>query len=274
MDAFYSELGKRSCYSSPYDSGLLFPVERSIKRREIGITGVPKFQGIDLWTSFEVSWLNNKGKPEIRIGHFEIGADSENIIESKSFKLYLNSFNNTRFASEQDVITAMQHDLSEVVSGAVSVKLSTLSDDSHKMISRFPGTLLDDLDIEVSDYTINRDYLVLNTGVEAEETLVSDLLKSNCLVTNQPDWGSIMIYYKGTQINQSGLLKYIISFRNHTEFHEQCVERIFSDIMLKCAPEKLLVYARYTRRGGLDINPMRYNFDYNKCLSAIRLVRQ
>ena len=198
----------------------------------MGITGCSKFKGIDLWTSFEVSWLNSKGKPEVRIGHFEIDADSENIIESKSFKLYLNSFNNTRVNSEQDVIAAMQCDLSQAVSGDVCVKLSKLSDYSHQIMSRFPGTVLDNLDVEVTDYTINREYLVLNGEIEVEETLVSDLLKSNCLVTNQPDWGSVMIYYKGIQINHHGLLKYIISFRNHNEFHEQCVERIFSDIML------------------------------------------
>ena len=274
MDISYSELGKQSCYSSQYDPSLLFIIKRSIKRREIGIVGSPQFTGVDFWTSFEISWLNSKGKPEVRIAHFEIEADSENIIESKSFKLYLNSFNNTRFTSEKQVISAMQDDLAKATNGNVSVQFSQLSDYSNRIEPRFSGTVLDALDIEITDYTINREYLALNGDIKVEETLVSDLLKSNCLVTNQPDWGSLMIYYQGRQITHSGLLKYIISFRNHNEFHEQCVERIFNDIMLICAPEKLLVYARYTRRGGLDINPMRYNFKYDQRLANIRLVRQ
>ncbi|WP_119344127.1 NADPH-dependent 7-cyano-7-deazaguanine reductase QueF [Facilibium subflavum] len=274
MDLTLSELGKKSAYLTQYDSTLLFPIPRLLKRQELGITGKPQFKGVDIWSAFEISWLNQKGKPEVRIGLFEIDAASENLIESKSFKLYLNSFNNTPFDDESQVKSIMQNDLSKAVNGVVNVQLIKLKDYAQRVENCFSGQSLDDLDVEITEYVTNPDYLAADSQEIVEETLTSDLLKSNCLVTEQPDWGSVLIYYQGNKIDHEGLLKYIISFRNHNEFHEQCVERIFTDIMQKCKPQKLLVYARYTRRGGLDINPLRCNFNDNGALREIRLARQ
>ncbi len=184
----------------------------------------------------------------------------KNLIESKSFKLYLNSFNQTRFSNWQEVQQTLVRDLTDCAQGSVRVALHRLQDFTAQPIDSFTGEVIDDLPITVDDYQFNRDYLQDATSAEqVEETLVSHLLKSNCLITQQPDWGSVMIQYKGRKINREALLRYLLSFRQHNEFHEQCVERIYMDIMALCQPEALTVYARYTRRGGLDINPWRTN---------------
>lgn len=257
-----SLLGKSTNYCGLYSPEILFPIPRQEKRDEICVdsSNLP-FQGLDIWTAFEVSWLNSKGKPIVAIAEFAFPADSPNIIESKSFKLYLNSFNSTRFSSDQEVVKLWIQDLSNACGAEVSVDLRFLTFE-ETLLAQLPGDNLDELDIEVTDYSLNRDYLRTDlSGELVSETLNSHLLKSNCLVTGQPDWGSVVIRYEGKQISHEGLLKYLISFREHNEFHEQCVERIFTDIMSKCAPEKLTVYARYVRRGGLDINPYRSNFE-------------
>ncbi|ASK79308.1 NADPH-dependent 7-cyano-7-deazaguanine reductase QueF [Paraphotobacterium marinum] len=270
-----SELGKKSAYKDQYDPSLLFPIPRQTKRDEIHISKDYQFEGCDIWNAFEVSWLNSKGKPVVRIMQFRIDANSLNIIESKSFKLYLNSFNNTKFANEKEVLNTLQKDLELNVKGVVSVKSSHVDkfDDVHS-IYQINDTCIDDLDIEIDDYEINPSKLKIDSNTITSETITSHLLKSNCLITNQPDWGSLIIKYEGPKINREGLLKYIISFRNHNEFHEQCVERIYMDIMKEIKPQKLLVYARYTRRGGLDINPLRANYKYDSNLEQMRLVRQ
>lgn len=257
-----SLLGKSTNYCGLYSPEILFPIPRQEKRDEICVdsSNLP-FQGLDIWTAFEVSWLNSKGKPIVAIAEFAFPADSPNIIESKSFKLYLNSFNSTRFSSDQEVVKLWIQDLSNACGAEVSVDLRFLTFE-ETLLAQLPGDNLDELDIEVTDYSLNRDYLRTDlSGELVSETLNSHLLKSNCLVTGQPDWGSVVIRYEGKQISHEGLLKYLISFREHNEFHEQCVERIFTDIISKCAPEKLTVYARYVRRGGLDINPYRSNFE-------------
>ncbi|WP_117002043.1 MULTISPECIES: NADPH-dependent 7-cyano-7-deazaguanine reductase QueF [Cysteiniphilum] len=277
MDLGFSELGKKSEYKTQYDASLLFPIPRSIKRDELGIKGVPEFKGVDIWTGFEVSWLNMKGKPQVRIAVFEIDALSQCLIESKSFKLYLNSFNNTHFASDDEVTKIMQHDLSQAANGVVSVTLYALKDYPCHVTNQFVAESIDELDIEINEYMTNPQFLSADQTSKVHERLSSDLLKSNCLVTFQPDWGSVLIEYQGGKINREGLLKYLVSFRDHNEFHEQCVERIYTDIMLYCQPEKLCVYARYTRRGGLDINPMRANFMFDAEQNEqkqIRLARQ
>lgn len=267
-----SVLGKSSQYCNQYDASLLFPIPRNEKRAEIGIneSNLP-FQGLDIWTAFEVSWLNQKGKPEVRICEFAFAADSSNIIESKSFKLYLNSFNGSHFDSEADVIATLEKDLSLASGEAVAIDMRRFELE-ETLIGKLPGTNLDSLDIEVEDYTVNPDLLTIDTGSLVSETVNSHLLKSNCLVTSQPDWGSVVIRYEGPKIDEASLLKYIISFREHDEFHEQCVERIFMDVTNHCKPEKLTVYARYVRRGGLDINPYRSNFEDEFDIS--RTVRQ
>ncbi|MBD3777512.1 MAG: NADPH-dependent 7-cyano-7-deazaguanine reductase QueF, partial [Thiotrichales bacterium] len=225
---------------------------------------------LDIWTAYEVSWLNAKGKPVAVIAEFAFPADSPNLIESKSFKLYLNSFNGTCFSSQQEVEDLWVKDLSAACGGEVQVDVRSLNGD-EMLIGQLPGENLDDLDIEVDTYQVRPELLTVEAEV-VEETLNSHLLKSNCLVTGQPDWGSIVIRYEGPQINHENLLKYLISFREHNEFHEQCVERVFTDIMRQCKPQKLTVYARYVRRGGLDINPYRSNFEDEFELS--RTVRQ
>ncbi|WP_019575038.1 NADPH-dependent 7-cyano-7-deazaguanine reductase QueF [Curvibacter lanceolatus] len=259
-----SQLGKASAYVDQYQPSLLFPIPRLGKREEIGISGSPPFFGADLWTAFELSWLNLRGKPQVAIAHVTVPCESPNIIESKSFKLYLNSFNNTRFTDASEVQARLRADLSEAAwrgaphPGSVGVKLLAPEVFDREPVHELDGLNLDRLDIECQHYTPAPELLSAQVGeAPVTETLTSHLLKSNCLVTGQPDWGSVQIRYSGAQIDQAGLLAYLVSFRNHNEFHEQCVERIFMDLWRRCQPIKLSVYARYTRRGGLDINPFR-----------------
>ena len=253
-------LGKKTAYSEYYDASLLQGVPRSLSRDEIALPKPLPFTGSDMWNGYEVSWLNTKGKPLVAILQCSVPIDSPNLIESKSFKLYLNSFNQSKFDDADSVLNLMQRDLSKCAGAEVRLKLIPSRDFSQLKIGDFSGTLLDDIDIEIDNYGLQPEKLSCETG-HVQETLVSHLLKSNCLITNQPDWGSVMIKYEGKKIQHSSLLRYLVSFRQHNEFHEQCVERIFYDILRFCQPEKLTVYARYTRRGGLDINPFRSNFE-------------
>ncbi|MBX9901238.1 MAG: NADPH-dependent 7-cyano-7-deazaguanine reductase QueF [Burkholderiaceae bacterium] len=272
-----SQLGKVSAYQTEYDASLIFPIPRQTKRDEIGVlAGVAlPFFGMDWWNAYEVSWLNLRGKPQVAIVSVMAPADSPNIVESKSFKLYLNSFNQTKLAGVDALRSLLQADLSAGFGAPVQVSITTQNQFSLCAMQDFDGILLDRLDIEVDRYTPDPDLLKADHSTPAvEETLVSHLLKSNCLVTGQPDWGSVQITYVGAPIDQEGLLRYLIGFRNHNEFHEQCVERIFVDIQRLCKPQKLSVYARYTRRGGLDINPWRTNFSTGKMPSNARLARQ
>ncbi len=269
-----SQLGKSSAYIDQYDKTLLFPIPRAGKREEIGIATTPAaalpFLGADMWTAFELSWLNLRGKPQVALAHFTIPCETLNIVESKSFKLYLNSFNNTRFADVQAVKERLRTDISEAVwrsadvgtqtniRATVGINIVGMDAFYKEPVHELDGLSLDRLDMDFEHYS-PAPHLLSATPDEqpVSEVLVSSLLKSNCLVTGQPDWGSVQISYTGDQIDQAGLLQYIVSFRNHNEFHEQCVERIFMDIWTRCKPTKLAVYARYTRRGGLDINPFR-----------------
>ncbi|HMS27670.1 MAG TPA: NADPH-dependent 7-cyano-7-deazaguanine reductase QueF [Burkholderiaceae bacterium] len=285
-----SQLGKVSAYIDRYDASLLFPIPRAPKRLEIGITGAPHFFGADVWTAYELSWLNLRGKPQVALAHFTIPCDSINIIESKSFKLYLNSFNNTRFADADAVAATLRQDINHAiwqthsatlgenqlstVQSSAGVKILLPEQFDQEPVHELDGLSLDRLDIECQHYSPTPQLLsAVFDEAPVSEVLTSNLLKSNCLVTGQPDWASIRINYEGPQIDQAGLLQYIISFRNHNEFHEQCVERIFMDIWTQCKPIKLSVYARYTRRGGLDINPFRTS--YPQAVPAnIRTARQ
>lgn len=269
-----SELGKKSQYISKYDSTLLFPIPRKIKRDEICIddNDLP-FYGIDIWNHYEVSWLNLNGKPEVAIAVIEVPANSSSIIESKSMKLYFNSFNNSRFVNWEEVEKVIIKDLSQAANAKVKVRLLNLN--TQELTIGLPnGTCLDNLDVVISEYLVKPDLLQVDTSNIVTEKLYSNLLKSNCLVTNQPDWATIFIEYTGVQINHESLLKYIISFRNHNEFHEQCVERIFVDITKYCQPTSLKVSARFTRRGGLDINPIRSSSQIVDECNNLRLIRQ
>ena len=269
-----SQLGKSSAYIDQYDKTLLFPIPRAGKREEIGIATAPSallpFLGADMWTAFELSWLNLRGKPQVALAHFTIPCETLNIVESKFFKLYLNSFNNTRFADAQAVKERLRADISEAVwrsadagtetqiLATVGVSIVAMDAFDKEPVHELDGLNLDRLDMDFAHYTPAPQLLSATPDEQpVSEVFVSNLLKSNCLVTGQPDWGSVQISYTGDQIDQAGLLQYIVSFRNHNEFHEQCVERIFMDIWTRCKPTRLTVYARYTRRGGLDINPFR-----------------
>ena len=275
-----SELGKASRYVDHYDASLLFPLPRADKRAELGLGEAMPFFGADIWTAYELSWLNARGKPQLALAHITVPCESPNIIESKSFKLYLNSFSNTVFADEQAVVACLREDLAQALwrcasaPGSVGVRLLGPELFDREPVHELDGLSLDRMDVECSRYTPAPDLLsVLPGDAPVSEVLVSNLLKSNCLVTGQPDWGSVQISYTGDAIAQEGLLQYLVSFRNHNEFHEQCVERIFMDIWTRCKPLKLTVYARYTRRGGLDINPFRTSHP-QKLPANIRTARQ
>jgi len=254
-------LGQATQYPDQYDPSLLFQIPRSENRLKLNIKqdqALP-FVGVDIWNAFELSWLNPKGKPQIALAEFQIPADSPNMIESKSFKLYLNSLNNARFADEQEVRERLIKDLSGAAGSKITARLQANEAIAKKGMQEMGGVLLDRLDIEIDPH-IPADPSLLGINEDfgpIEQCLVSHLLKSNCPVTGQPDWASVQIRYQGRPILEEGLLRYLIGFRQLGEFHEHCVETIFSDIKRECKPDKLSVYARYTRRGGLDINPFR-----------------
>jgi len=253
-----SQLGKASSYIDQYDASLLFPIPRADKRAEIGVLQAPLFFGADMWTLYELSWLNLRGKPQVALAHITVPCESPNIVESKSLKLYLNSFNNTKFLDAREVRERIRADVSAATGAGIGIKTMGPEVFDREPIHEMDGLNLDRLDVECIHFTPAPELLFAEFDEPpVTETLTSNLLKSNCLVTGQPDWGSLQIAYTGPQINQEGLLQYLVSYRNHNEFHEQCVERIFMDVWTRCKPIKLSVYARYTRRGGLDINPFR-----------------
>jgi 7-cyano-7-deazaguanine reductase len=260
----HSQLGKASSYVDQYTPDLLYPLSRSTQRQTIGVGDKPLFVGADLWTAYELSWLNMRGKPQIAMARMVVPCESTHLVESKSLKLYLNSFNNTQFADANAVRECLERDLSQAVwhggpmQAGVGVVLVLPDQFEREPIHELDGLSLDRLDIDCDRYQPAPDLLrCADHENPVTETLTSNLLKSNCLVTGQPDWGSVRISYSGPQIEQGGLLQYLVSFRNHNEFHEHCVERIFMDIWTHCKPSRLSVYARYTRRGGVDINPWR-----------------
>lgn len=268
------KLGQKTEYASQYDRTLLQTVPRALNRDGLGITQNQPFTiGADIWTAYEISWLNEKGLPQVAIADVYLDYQSQNLIESKSFKLYLNSFNQSKFTDFNAVQQIMQQDLSECAQGDVKVRLNPVSVYDSQKIDHLQGDCIDEQDIEITSYEFSTDWLKDCVSDEiVEEKLVSHLLKSNCLITNQPDWGTLHIHYVGNKIDHEKLLRYVVSFRQHNEFHEQCVERIFCDLMHYAKPEKLTVYARYTRRGGLDINPFRSNFE--NLPKNLRLARQ
>ncbi len=260
----HSSLGKVTTYPDQYDASLLFPIPRAAQRTALGIGVNLPFLGADLWTAFELSWLGARGKPEVALAHLTVPCESIHIIESKSLKLYLNSFNGTRFADATEVHARLRSDLTEaawrggVVQSSVGVKLLAADAFDREPIYELDGLSLDRMDLDCERYTPAPELLSAACDeAPVSEVLTSNLLRSNCPVTGQPDWGGVQISYFGPQIDQAGLLRYLVSFRNHQGFHEDCVERMFMDIQARCQPHKLSVYARYTRRGGLDINPFR-----------------
>ncbi len=269
-----SPLGKSSEYIATYTPSLLFPIPRAVKWAELGLSAATlPYQGVDFWNCFELSWLLPSGKPVVAMGEFAIPADSPNIIESKSFKLYLNSLNQSVFKSADELVAVLVQDLSAAAGKPVGVRVRSLAEVTAEGVQAAPGTCIDELDVAISNYEQPQPELLRCDAERViEESLHSHLLKSNCPVTGQPDWGTLVVQYRGLALDLASLLAYLVSFRQHADFHEQCVERIFLDLQRLLKPEHLTVYARYVRRGGLDINPSRSTATLE--LDNRRLVRQ
>lgn len=257
-------LGKTTEYCSEYNPNLLQAVPRSLNRNDLSLTSdkLP-FIGEDVWYGYELSWLNNYGKPVVAVAEFRFPCTSPNLVESKSFKLYLNSFNQSKYADFATVEKTLAKDLSLTSGSDAKVKVFPVEECPALLLTPSNQNIMciDNVDISVDSYHYQPNILSLAQKQSPEgcvnENLVSHLLKSNCLITNQPDWASVYINYQGKAIDHAVLLKYLISFRQHNEFHEQCVERIFCDLQQYCQLDELTIFARYTRRGGLDINPFR-----------------
>ncbi|MCB1213228.1 MAG: NADPH-dependent 7-cyano-7-deazaguanine reductase QueF [Chlamydiia bacterium] len=260
-----SPLEAKTPYVREYTPSLLYPVPRQLGRERLGFQAdeVLPFTGADIWNGYELSWLLPSGKPCVAVARFIFPAHAPYLVESKSFKLYLNSFNFSCFADPEEVRQRLKGDLERVTKGDVEVELERIDRALPLAQSPFEGRCLDALPVEVSDYRVAPELLKCLEGadgeVNVEEAFHTHLLKSNCLVTGQPDWGTLTVRYRGKAIDPAGLLKYVISFRDHNGFAEMCVERIFCDLMERCQPDELTVYACYTRRGGLDICPFRTN---------------
>jgi 7-cyano-7-deazaguanine reductase len=271
----HSLLGKNSNYPEHYDSSILEAIPRSISRKALGIdsNNLPFF-GQDIWNAYELSWLGKDGRPRAGLAEIVIPANSMNIIESKSFKLYLNSFNQTRIGDSERLRQMLVRDLSEVCQGSATVTIMPATAAHAFPIESFTGEVIDDIELDINYYGPPESlYLEINEDTQITETLVSHIFRSNCPVTNQPDWASIQIRYIGNRIERAGLLRYLVSYRTHNDFHENCVEHIYTDIMKQCKPLQLSVYARFTRRGGLDINPFRGSEGMG-APSNTRLIRQ
>jgi 7-cyano-7-deazaguanine reductase len=273
-----SPLGQVSIYKSNYDAGLLFPISRKDNRASLFKENLP-FIGYDCWTAYEISWLEPTGKPRVVVAEIIFDCHSPNIIESKSIKLYLNSFNQTQFASQQEVVETMQHDLSSASGGQVDIKVYSADQVNDLPVNKMPGVCIDELELNTQSYHPDSELLKVDTSLRVEnEILYSHLLKTNCPVTAQPDWATVFVEYSGHKIKEESLLAYIISYRDHQDFHEHCIENIFADIDSECQPTNLSVYGRYTRRGGLDINPLRTNYKkedsqlFNQ--ASLRTIRQ
>ncbi len=255
-----SPLGRPTTYGGGYDPTLLHPVARAPQRAALGLGAAVPFSGADLWTAYELAWLNARGKPEVAVGMFRVPAESPNVVESKSAKLYLNAFSETRFTAAAEVEHLLRADLGRVCGAPVTVALVGAEARRPLPAAALDGDSIDHLEVEIDRYS-PAPHLLAAAGAAVEETLVSDLFKSNCPVTGQPDWGSVQIRYRGPQIDRAGLLRYLVSFRGHAGFHEHCVEQMFLEILQRCGPERLSVYARFLRRGGIDINPFRSNWE-------------
>ncbi|WP_372865411.1 NADPH-dependent 7-cyano-7-deazaguanine reductase QueF [Spongiibacter sp.] len=254
----HGPLGAQVDYPEYYDPSVLYPIARAEGRRRLGITGTLPFAGVDIWNAFEMSWLNTRGKPQVACGEFHFPASSPSIVESKSFKLYLNSFNQSRWSSPAEVQACLERDLSAACGAPVAVLLHLPESWPEALtIQPMAGHCLDDLDIDVASYQPSRELLSCRGSGLVEQSYYSHLLRSRCPVTGQPDWASISISCLGPQLDEVSLLRYLVSFRQQDDFHEQCVEQIFCDLQQACEPQQLTVYARYLRRGGLDINPWR-----------------
>ncbi len=256
-------LGRQTSYPRVYAPSLLAPIPRAVGREALGLGGAPPFDGVDVWNAYELSWLDARGKPVVATAELWVPATSPRIVESKSLKLYLNSLNATHHDDPSGVADLIRSDVERVVGADVLLRIRLGEDFGPATIGRAPGTSLDGAELTIDTYAVDAGLLAGSADArsQVEETLHSQLLKSNCPVTGQPDWATLVIHYRGGRIDRDALLRYVVSYRDHDEFHEQCVERIFTDIKRQCLPDALTVWARYTRRGGLDINPFRSDFE-------------
>jgi len=265
-------LGKRTPYSSRYNPALLESIPRNAMRERYGIADRLPFTGVDVWTAYEVSWLNPRGRPEVAIGRFEVPCASVSIIESKSLKLYLGSFNQTEFADRAEVVRTLEDDLALAAGAPVLVQLKGVDEVGAEGITDPPGACLDSLDIDARHYQPHSELLRYDPEGVIHETLHSNLLRTRCPVTGQPDWGTVVIEYAGGPIDHIGLLRYIVSWREHEGFHEETIERIFVDLMAQCRPDQLTVIGRFLRRGGIDVSP--YRTTEESLVSTQRFARQ
>ncbi|HEY3519764.1 MAG TPA: NADPH-dependent 7-cyano-7-deazaguanine reductase QueF [Rhodanobacteraceae bacterium] len=276
-DVTGSPLGRQTEAPSSPDARVLFAIPRAQARKEIGIDAqAPPFVGVDIWNAYELSWLDARGKPVVAIAELRVPADSPNLIESKSLKLYLNAYAQTRFDDALDLRNEIARDLGQAADAPVEITLIESEDFSAQAVAELPGASLDQQDIAIGDYGPPQpEHLHVNPRArQIEESLTTRLFRSNCPVTGQPDWAAVQVRYIGAPIDRAGLLRYLISYREHCGFHEACVERIFVDLMARCAPRCLSVYARFTRRGGLDINPWRATSGYAMPPLNVRTARQ
>jgi len=255
-----------------YAPDVLCAIPRAGSRAALGLRSDLPFRGKDIWNAWELTWLASSGTPAVGTATICINAASLNLIESKSLKLYLNSLAMTRFADPDELATTITGDLSRTAGLEVEVSITPAADSTSATIGQFPGECIDTVEIGAVAMDVDAAILATESGDDVTEALYSHLLRSNCPVTNQPDSGSVLIRYQGRRINRQALLTYIVSFRQHNEFHEGCVERMFVDIKEHCKPSGLTVYARYNRRGGLDINPFRSDFEDS--VENLRLWRQ
>jgi 7-cyano-7-deazaguanine reductase len=255
-----SPLGRATDYPDRYDAGLLFPIARATLREGLGIRSALPFKGFDFWTAYEVSWLDARGKPQLAIGEFRVPADSPALVESKSLKLYLGSYAQESMPGINAVAKRIAADVTRACGAKVEVALTPASRFARFAAADLPGESLDATTVAIDAYEPAPGALATH-GAKVEETLRSALFRSNCPVTGQPDYADIMLRYRGARIDRGGLLRYLVSYRKHAAFHEACVERIFVDVLERCRPQALSVYARFVRRGGIDINPFRSNFE-------------
>jgi 7-cyano-7-deazaguanine reductase len=255
-----SPLGKATDYPDRYDRSLLFPIARAEQREAIGIRGALPFAGVDLWTAYEISCLDSRGKPRLAVGLFRVPAESPSIVESKSLKLYLGSYAQEPLADIESLAGRIATDLRAACGAEVDIALTPAAGFARLALSELPGESIDETGIAIDAYQPEPDALAA-AGPTVEETLRSGLFRSNCPVTGQPDYADLMVRYRGPRIDRAGLLRYIVSYRKHAAFHETCVERMFVDLLDRCRPRALTVYTRFMRRGGIDINPFRSNFE-------------
>lgn len=252
-------LGQKSAYPKNYDPKQLFAVERSLQRKSMGLDCSAMSHGLDQWVAYELSWLDSFGKPKKAIAQFLVPSSSLFLAESKSVKLYLNSLNFEKFAHENEVKKLIEKDLFAICQAEIKVELNPpqLESTQNTLADYF---CLDDLPVQISSYQREPRFLAkVKKEEQTHEKLCSHLFKSHCLVTGQPDWGSIFIEYSGAKINHEGLLRYLVSYNQHVGFSENCIEQIFCDLWA-LGLDKLMVFGRFTRRGGIEINPYRASF--------------